>query len=318
VACVICGNAEGNKTHTAREMMFGFRDRFDYLECAGCGCLQLMTPPADLSKYYPQNYYSFSLTPLAIFNNRLKNVVKGWRYAYAVTDHGLVGRMVYGRAPDPVARTLAPLKLTKSSSILDVGCGTGYLLYALRNAGFRNVLGIDPYIDNTITYANGLRILKQSIHEAQGAWDVVMMHHAFEHVPDPLETLQAAARLLKAGGACLIRIPIASSYAWRHYGVNWVQLDAPRHYFLHTVESMRTLGNRVGLRLDSVAYDSTGFQFWGSEQYINGIPLESERSYSKDAAHSQFSADQIAAYEAKARDLNTQRLGDQAAFYLRK
>jgi hypothetical protein len=74
----------------------------------------------------------------------------------------------------------------------------------------------------------------------------------------------------------------------------------------------------VGLRLDSVAYDSTGFQFWGSEQYIHDIPLESERSYSKDAAHSQFSADQIAAYEAKARDLNTRRLGDQAAFYLRK
>lgn len=39
--------------------MFGFRDEFDYLECDECGCLQLITIPPDLIKYYPPNYYSY-------------------------------------------------------------------------------------------------------------------------------------------------------------------------------------------------------------------------------------------------------------------
>ena len=38
-ACAVCGNAYGNAIHVAREMMFGFRDRFHYLECAACKVL---------------------------------------------------------------------------------------------------------------------------------------------------------------------------------------------------------------------------------------------------------------------------------------
>lgn len=40
-------------------MMFGSRDKFDYLECARCDCLQIEEVPADLSQYYPANYYAF-------------------------------------------------------------------------------------------------------------------------------------------------------------------------------------------------------------------------------------------------------------------
>ena len=31
LVCRICGNESGNKTHKAREMMFGTRDEFHYL-----------------------------------------------------------------------------------------------------------------------------------------------------------------------------------------------------------------------------------------------------------------------------------------------
>jgi len=37
------------------------------------------------------------------------------------------------------------------------------------------------------------------------------------------------------GGWCVIRIPTVSSFAWEHYREQWVQLDAPRHFFLHKV-----------------------------------------------------------------------------------
>lgn len=57
-----------------------------------------------------------------------------------------------------------------------------------------------------------------------------MFHHSFEHIADPFETLCSVRRLLSSG-TCLIRIPIVDSWAWENYGVNWIQIDAPRHFF---------------------------------------------------------------------------------------
>src|SRR5262245_15424854 len=57
--CKVCENAEGNRVFTAREMMFGFRDSFAYFECAHCGCVQIAQTTGDLSKYYPEEYYSY-------------------------------------------------------------------------------------------------------------------------------------------------------------------------------------------------------------------------------------------------------------------
>ncbi len=316
--CKICGNSEGNQTHIARELMFGLGESFTYLECSRCGCVQLQDPPADMSRYYPPTYYSFSITPVAILTPPVKNIAKRFRDTYAVTNRSSLGKVLYALFPDMLIRSLAHTGVTKRSRILDVGCGSGWLLYSLVNAGFRTVLGIDPYIDATITYKNGLTIRKQSIHEVDGEWDFIMLHHSFEHVPDPLETLQSLYRLLPATGVGLIRIPIASSYAWRHYTTNWVQLDAPRHFFLHTVESMRLLATEAGLSLEHVVYDSTDFQFWGSEQYVSGIPLEADESYKRDPSKSAFTHAQIEAFRTRAQELNDQQQGDQAAFYLRK
>src|ERR1700722_13550952 len=57
MVCEIC-NSTGGKIHHVREMMFGWGDEFEYLECPACGCLSLVDVPADLSKYYPESYYS--------------------------------------------------------------------------------------------------------------------------------------------------------------------------------------------------------------------------------------------------------------------
>ena len=48
-----------NPTYVVREMMYGFKDEFDYFECGNCGCLQIEQIPDDLSKYYPENYWQF-------------------------------------------------------------------------------------------------------------------------------------------------------------------------------------------------------------------------------------------------------------------
>ncbi|HLY31312.1 MAG TPA: methyltransferase domain-containing protein [Ktedonobacterales bacterium] len=335
--CPICGNSQGNQQYAAREMMFGFRDQFTYIQCARCGVLFLSDPPADLGKYYPDSYYSLSSSPAEAFHNPIKNLVKRLQTNYAVTQHGALGRVATERFPmaHTHVESLAGLGLTHQSRILDVGCGSGFLVYALKNAGFQAVAGIDPYIKEDIRYPNGLSIRKQSIHEATGVWDVIMFHHAFEHIADPHETMQQVARLLAPAGVCLIRIPISASYAWQHYGPNWVQLDAPRHFFLHTPTSMRLLAQEAGLRMENIIYDSTSFQFWGSELYSRDIslwvgqrmvdeikagvaPAPTANAATDSPQPALFTRDDLARFEAQAQKLNEQQLGDQAGFYMRK
>ena len=36
-------------------------------------------------------------------------------------------------------------------------------------------------------------------------------------------------------------IPVKSQTIWEKYGVNWSQIDAPRHFFLHTIKSFKIL-----------------------------------------------------------------------------
>src|SRR5256885_2327700 len=74
--------------------------------------------------------------------------------------------------------------------------------------------------------------------ELDGSWNMVMFNHSFEHLPEPVQVLRRVARLLSPDGVCVIRIPVAGSYAWRRYREDWVQLDAPRHLFLHTTASL--------------------------------------------------------------------------------
>jgi len=316
LVCRICGNESGNKTHTTREMMFGTRDEFDYLECSQCKCLQIIEIPATMSKYYRDEYHSFA--PLR-HHNRVRRFLSSARDNYALTGRGVLGRLLSRRFPSHVPlQSLSHLHLDPSARILDVGCGAGMLLNALRDLGFSNLVGVDPFLSGDIQYGNGVKLYKKTIHQIEGEFDLIMFHHSFEHLADPEATLKAVHELLAASADCIVRIPTVTSYAWKHYGTNWVQLDAPRHFFLHSQASMKILAEEAELELSEVAYDSSAFQFWASEQYALDIPLYDDRSYAVSPNASYFTKEQIAAFEKRARQLNHTNLGDQAAFYLKK
>ena len=148
-------------------------------------------------------------------------------------------------------------------------------------------------------------------------WDVIMFNHSFEHMPDPFVCLKKVHSLLKHEGTCIIRIPTASSWAWRHYRSDWVQLDAPRHFFLYTENALRLLATRTGFEVMSVRDESTAFQFMGSEQYKMGIPLVDPKSWYGGNANA-FSKEEIVAYEKKAMELNKIRDGDSISVLLKK
>lgn len=314
--CRICGSEAEHRRYMAKEMMLGLRDEHRYFQCADCGCLQIENIPDNLASYYPDNYYSYSDAGKG--GNPLKKALMKMRDTYAATGHCQIGRIMQFLSPNAKLATLRPANINKDARILDVGCGSGHLLHSLRETGFNQLLGIDPFNREDIVYPNGLRIEKRDIFSETGPWDLVMFHHSFEHLSDQQANLQQAFNILKPGGMALVRVPTVSSWAWQEYGVNWVQLDAPRHLFLHSLKSMEALATQTGFRQEQVVYDSFGLQIWGSKQYEQDIPLRDPRSWAESPENSIFTAKQISEYEQRSRELNALNQGDQAAFYLRK
>lgn len=320
--CKICGNTDHNKAYEVKEMMLGLRDLHTYFECADCGCLQIVDIPENIQAYYPSDdYYSYDKVKT---DTGLKGKLIKQRDRYAATGQGLVGRIMQSIQPHDKLPSLRNANVNQNSKILDVGCGAGHLLHSLKEAGFTDVLGIDPFNKEDIHYDNGLVIEKKSIHDLvpaqnpQEGFDFIMFNHSYEHVHDQLEVMQQAFNLLKPGGICMIRIPTVTSWAWRSYGVDWVQLDAPRHFFLHSIKSMHNLAVKTGFNLYDVVYDSFSFQRWGSEQYQKDIALHEENSYAVNPDKSIFSSADIREFERHSKELNAAKAGDQAAFYLRK
>lgn len=316
VRCRVCGDLDEHRAYSAREMMFGMRESFDYFECRRCGCLQIREIPAEMGRYYPADYYSYQTVGAA--KGRLRRALARRRNAYAVFDRGLLGRGLYALMPNPGMRHLARVRPDRRTRFLDVGCGSGDLVLALHDVGLTHVLGIDPFNPEDIVYDNGVRVERKTVDDVDGTWDVVLFNHAFEHVPDPAGTIGRVAQILAPGGWAVLRMPTVSSWAWRHYRVDWVQLDAPRHTAIHSIESVRVLARTAGLTLEDVVYVSGPFQFWGSEQYRRDIPLRDPRSYAGgDAGASIFSAGDIRTFARRARELNAANDGDEAVFYLR-
>lgn len=320
--CRICGNLQDNQIHTAREMMFGTRDEFDYLECGRCGTLQIVEIP-DLSRYYPPEYYSLDTDAEIEIAKKLKRRIAA-RLAskYLFTGHGRLGKFIVDQWKDvelhfPKWLRKSHLPIRFGSRILDFGCGTGSLLRKMRLFGFSDLTGADAFIDGDIHYPEGVNIYKRTLDELEPAFDLIMLHHSFEHLPDPTTVLPAIHRLLDPEGICLIRIPLAS-FAWNKYGIDWVQLDPPRHLFLYTEQSFRGLAESSGFTVESVIYDSDEFQFFASEQYARDIAMNDPRAFRGVVSESIFSSAELRNWHKQANELNAAGLGDQACFYLKR
>jgi len=315
--CRVCGAANGHKRHIAREMMFGTREKFVYVECGRCHCLQVEAIPEDLGPYYPEGYYAHGGNLDDEFADPKRRHRAGRLIRWLLTAPEALARWVPWKDMRRPLWAMRHLKPKRQDSILDIGCGAGRLLYLLNLAGFPMTMGCDPVLAEPIQWRNGLRVENKPLKDIDGLWNIIMLHHSLEHIPDQIATLRHVRRLLAPGGYCLIRIPVSQSEAWKRYGVDWVQLDAPRHLYLHTWESLQRTAEAADMIIERVTCDSYSLQFWGSEQYRDDIPLNDPRSWRWGHGAPRFSAAQIAAWERESESLNAAGQGDQAAFILR-
>lgn len=316
-SCIICGNAKDNKKYIFQELQLGLKEKFEYQLCSACGTMQIVDIPTSLDRYYPnQDYYSFNLK-LEI--NDKPNTLKKIKTDYLLFGkQQILGRLLsLGYKMNELYQWVKYTKAAYNDAILDVGTGNGSLLAKLFNIGYKNLTGIDPFINETKDYGH-IKILKKDLFEVNELYDVVMMHHSLEHMINPLDCLKQVYKILKPGGRALVRVPIMGNYGWKTYGEFWCGLDAPRHIFIPSEKGLKQLVAAAGFTIDKFYYDSFDYVIWASEQYKKGIPLHDKKSHLINENESMFSKAQLKEFRKKMIQENANSNGDMACIYLVK
>ena len=297
--CHYCHSTQGT-IFLGTERMLGLGGEFRYASCTSCGSIQLFTIPEDLGPYYPRDYYSFGLLqPSGLLRNLLKKIrirtflATGWKL-FLPSFGGYWLKKLHPKFTDRIA---------------DVGCGNGQLLYELHVSGFKDLHGFDPFLENESRLGAGLQLWKKELEQTDLYFDVLMMHHSFEHLADPQQVFKTCFERLNPGGRLLVRCPVADAAVWKEKQSLWVQLDAPRHMTIPSTQGFVAAAQRSGFEVQEIIFDSTSFQFWGTALYEQGEKLDSGK------VSTLFSEKQLVEWEQKAIQYNQEGVGDQACFF---
>jgi SAM-dependent methyltransferase len=95
--------------------------------------------------------------------------------------------------------------------MLDLGCGDGIVLHLARQDGWQ-VQGIELFPEQVdlVRTTLGLDVAVSDIESFRGApasWDVVLLTHVLEHLPDPVSALRKIRELLAPGGIGVLEFP---------------------------------------------------------------------------------------------------------------
>jgi len=83
-------------------------------------------------------------------------------------------------------------------------------------------------------------------------YDVITLIHVIEHLLDPLTTLRKCHDLLKPDGSLIISTPNSSGLGSRILKKYWRGWEPPRHIYLYNPDTLSTLVQKAGFKIESV------------------------------------------------------------------
>lgn len=136
------------------------------------------------------------------------------------------------------ANLLRVAERTGTRRLLDIGCGTGFVISLLADT-FDEIHGIDPtraMMDKVDTSHGNITLhegVAESLPFADASFDLVTAYSVFHHLADHRPALAEAARVLRPGG------------------VLYVDLEPSRAFWRAVEDAERTNGERIG-ELDEI------------------------------------------------------------------
>lgn len=140
-------------------------------------------------------------------------------------------------------------------SLLDIGCGTGNFLQAVKEAGWTTT-GTEP---DAGARAVAEKRVGENVFESINApalshqqYDIISMWHVLEHVHMLNETVEWLSNHLTATGKVIIAVPNPQSPDALKYSRYWAAYDVPRHLYHFTKDSMALLMKKHDLKVDKI------------------------------------------------------------------
>lgn len=267
--CALCGAGERRTVHERQpDMLYGTPWRWDVHECAGCGTGYLDPRPTrdDIGRVY-ESYYTHHAAEPPRHRLSLPRRVMNWlREGYLGRAYGYPSSRLQRLAGpllhlDPVRRedtafSVMYLPHLESGRLLEIGCGSGDFLIAMKEKGWRvEGMDVDAAAAEVARQRSGVTVRVGSLGELgypEASFDAITMCHVIEHVHDPVELLTECARLLAPGGRLVLVTPNWRSLGHRLFGARWPGIDAPRHLQIFTAESITDAIQRAGMIVEDL------------------------------------------------------------------
>lgn len=264
--CPIDGTRGAIRYADVPDAFFGTPGRWHYRQHGQTGHLWLDPRPFGLSigELYA-NYYTHSAGPTPSETGlweQAVNLALSARLGYPSPKNPSVLAKLLSRLPS-VGNTaeleVMRIHASETGRMLDVGCGSGAFLRRMRQAGWE-VVGIEPDTRAAARLAarEGWPIygaLEDLLRAREPRFDVIVLGHVIEHLPDPICTFAMLKGLLADGGRILLTTPNAMSMGLRIFGPAWRGLEPPRHFNVFTPDSLRQTLERTGFRVDCMRTD---------------------------------------------------------------
>ena len=223
--CLVCG---GSLDQTVE-----LRDGYRVLFCGVCrlGHLVPRPSPSAIAALYSGDYFEHEAADSPGYAE----------YEAMESEHRQAARMLLGQ----IARFGRP-----PGRLFDVGCGFGYFLQEAKEAGW-TVAGSDlsPAAASNAAARVG-NVVRQSIEDIDGSYDVITAWDVVEHVQDPLIAFQRVHAALAPGGVFAFTTPDTGSWDAVLLRQKWYgYTKVPEHLLYFNRSSVRALLDRSGLEL---------------------------------------------------------------------
>lgn len=233
-SCPVCDGPLAPDLRSVRDHVTG--DLFRLERCRACDLAVTDPVPASLDRYYPPRYRRFRRPVVAILRTFYRWRIRGW------VEH-----------------------LPHTARTLELGCGNGWMLSALRERG-QWVVGTERSVDSARAAREaGLRVLVGDLSalRTDARFDLIVLFHVLEHLEDPRAALAACAAHLSPTGRMVIAVPNLASWQARFFGAKWFHLDVPRHLVHFSPRALDRAFASVGLERVRTSFTSAEHDPYG-------------------------------------------------------